>query len=221
MLSDGRRWTSGGAFLTTSDRLFDDKFGAMVRKVARLHAPEAATLVERFEAIGQQFRTMILSTPTAFRLGPPDIHPTHWIEWICDEVRSPVDRLLNALSDRAKLSALPDVLPHQLTDYEVDELGRLLRKLRDYAENLDGCLQSRRRDKSTVNAELRAELVWRLAEACEGAGISVARNHYAGTGDAGVSTALIEQACIVICGEKFSADHHLRDYLKLRLAKNR
>jgi hypothetical protein len=204
-----------------SDSLFDEEFETMVRERWRLRGPDASFLVERFEAIGQQFRKMILSTPTAFRLGPPDIHPTQWIEWISDEVRSPVDRLLNALGDRTKLSALPDVLPHQLTDHEVDELGRLLRKLRDYAENLDGCLQSRRRDRSTVNAELRAELVWRLAEACEGAGIAVARNHYAGTGDAGVATALIEQACIVICGEKFSVDHHLRDYLKLRLAKNR
>lgn len=204
-----------------SDSLFDDNFQAIARERGRLREPDAALLVGRFEAIGQHFRNIILATPTAFRLGAPDVHPKQWIEWVRDEVQSPVDRLLNALGDRAKLSALPDALPDQLTDHEVDELGRLLTKLRDYADNLAGCLQSRRSDRSTVNAELRAELVWRLAEACESVGVVVARNHYAGTGDAGVSTALIEQACHVICGEKFSVDHHLRDYLKLRLAKNR
>lgn len=213
------RWINGGSILRNSDQLFDVQFESELCKVTGLDAATVATLARSFEPIGQHFRDIIEATPTDFENGPQDIPRKVRLKWLRTNLQRPLGELNLAISEPAKLSAKPDILPSGLTDSEWTELTRLLDKLSQYSDELCDCFEGRIADESTVNAELRFDLVCKLADACGKADVTVSRDHHCAMEDISAGPIVIRAACKVICGKPFSLDHHLRDYLTFTRAK--
>lgn len=202
-----------------SDQLFDAQFEQDLSKDTGLDDATVAAVARSFEPIGQRFRNIIETTPTNFSIGP-NITPKVRLDWLRNDLQPSLTQLITTLREPAKLSARPDTLPSELTDAELLELVRLLEKLDRYADELGDCFEDRIADKSTINAEIRFELVSELADACTRAGITVARDHHTGKNDVSLAPAIIRRACKVICGDLISVDPHLRDYLALRAKKS-
>lgn len=202
-----------------SDRLFDAQFEEEIVKVSGLDEAEVAALARSFEPIGQHFRHIVENTPTNFLIGPK-VTPKVRLNWLRKELQPALAELNSTIREPSKLSAKPDTLSSELTDVELRDLTRLLEKLDRYAEELGDCFEERIADKSTINAEIRFELVSELADICRNAGIPVARDHHTGKNDVSLAPAIIKRACKVICGDLISVDSHLRDYLALRAEKS-
>lgn len=211
-------WRNGGGILKNSDQLFDAQFEEKICKATGLDDATVAALARSFEPIGQHFRHIIETTPTNFSIGPK-ITPKARLNWLRSDLRPSLAELISTVREPARLSAKPDRLSSELTDAELLELERLLEKLDRYADELGDCFEDRIADKSTINAEIRFELVSELADACRKAGITVARDHHTGKNDVSLAPTIIRLACKVICGDLISVDPHLRDYLALRAKK--
>lgn len=202
-----------------SDLLFDSQFEQKLRNATGLDEATAAALAQSFEPIGQRFRKIIETTPTSFSIGPK-ITPKVWLNWLRNDLKPLLAKLIASLREPAKLSAKPDTLPGELTDAELQELVRLLEKLDRYTVELGDCIEDRIADKSTINAELRFELVSELADECAKAGIAVARDHHIGKNDISITPTIIRLACKKICGDLISVDPHLRDWIALGAKKS-
>ncbi|MXP09638.1 hypothetical protein [Pseudoblastomonas halimionae] len=205
--------------MKNSDQLFDAQFEQDLSKATGLDDATVADLTRSFEPIGQRFLRIIETTPTNFSIGP-SITPKVRLDWLRNDLQPSLTELVATLREPAKLSGKPDTLPSELTEAELAELARLLEKLDRYADELGDCLEDRIADKSTINAEIRFELVSELAVACDEAGITVARDHHTGKNDVSLAPIIIRKACKVICGDLISVDPHLRDYIKLRAKKS-
>jgi hypothetical protein len=127
--------------------------------------------------------------------------------------------LLDSIDQRDMLAPWPDAVSSELSDDDLSRLRSLLVRLRQFSEDLCDSLQARTADSSTINAELRFEIVSGLAEACREAGLPLSRHSYPEAGYKSPAPRIIELACKTICGTTFPIDQHLRDYLKLRQAE--
>ncbi|WP_299192463.1 hypothetical protein [uncultured Erythrobacter sp.] len=199
--------------------MFDAQFENELRKKTGLEPQTTAKLARAFEPIGKRFHKVLETTPTKFEVGPRYITPKKHLEWLEDNAREPLSKLVGALAKREKFSSRPDILASELTEADWTELTRVLGKLDLYSNELSDCIEGRKADKSTVNAELRFELICELADACELAGVEVSRDHHSSGEDTATSAIILKAASARICGKPFTLDHHLRDYLKLRPAK--
>jgi len=205
--------------LKNSDQLFDAQFEEKMCKATGLDDATVAAIAFAFEPIGQHFRKIIETTPTNFPVGPK-MTPKVRLDWLRNDLQPSLDELITTLREPAKLSAKPDSLPSELTEAESLELARLLEKLGRYVDELGDCFQDRIADKSTVNAELRFDLVCRLAEACRNAGVEVSRDLADNKEYQTTTSIILKAACAKICGDSFPLGHHLRDYRTLRRARN-
>jgi hypothetical protein len=199
--------------------VFDSEAIEEIGKISRLSASQLAALATRLETIGKDFRAVILSVPTNMRLGPQDKPSSVRQKWLREELQPPLDRVLNAIEQRSMLSSLPDCIPSEPSDDEWSQLRNLLGRLRQFSEDLGDSLEARTADSSTINAELRFDLVSKLAEACKEAGLPASRHRYPESGYVSPTPRIIEVACRAICGATFPIDPYLRDYLKLCQAK--
>jgi len=155
------------------------------------------------------------------RLGPPDKASVVRQKWLSGELEQPISRLLESFDQADMLASWPDHIPAELNHDEWLQLHRLLVKLRSFATELRDTLEARAADSSTINAELRFDLVSQLADACRDAGIPIVRSYHSGKGNLSPVAEIIQLACSTICGSAFPIDHQLRDYLKLAQAKKR
>jgi hypothetical protein len=199
--------------------MFDAKTIGEIASISGLGQSELTALKSRFETIGQHFRKVILGVPTNMTLGPSDKASAARQKWLREEVQRPIAQLLDSIDQPTMLASWPDQISTQLTDSERLQLRGLLVRLQSFAEDLCESLQTRTVDSSTINAELRFDLVSRLADACREAGIPIARKYFAGKGNMAPVAQIIQLACKTICGAPFPIDHQLRDYLKLHQAK--
>lgn len=207
--------------LTEQDsKLFDAKTIGQIASISGLGQSELTALTSQFEAIGQHFRKIILGVPTNMTLGPSDKPSVARQKWLCDEVQRPIAQLLDSIDQPTMLASWPDQISTELTDSERAQLRELLMRLQSFAEDLCESLQTRTADSSTINAELRFDLVSQLADGCREAGIPIARKYIAGKGNMAPVAQVIRLACKTICGAPFPIDHQLRDYLRLHQAKN-
>jgi acetylornithine deacetylase/succinyl-diaminopimelate desuccinylase-like protein len=107
----------------------------------------------------------------------------------------------------------------ELSEIDWTDLRAGLEKLRAYVRSLQDDIEGRIADGSTINAELRFDLVSQLAAACRDTGLPIARPYVIGKTDKSTASQIIGAACKTITGTQFSIDHHLRDVIKLALAK--
>lgn len=195
--------------------VFDEEAIAEIGKISRLPDSQVASLATRLEEIGVHFREIILTVPTNMRLGPQDRPSSVRQDWLREKVQRPVDHLLGSIEQRDMLEPWPERLASELSDDDWSHLRTLLSRLQQFCEELSDSLQARTADSSTLNAELRFEIVSELANACREAGLQLSRHHYPETGYKSPAAQIIQLACKAICGATFPVDQHLRDYLKL------
>jgi hypothetical protein len=201
--------------LSDSVKVFDETAIQQIGEMSHLPAENLAPLATRFEAIGKDFRAIILTVPTDMKLGPDDMPSAARQKWLRDDVQRPLDQLLASIDRRDMLATWPDRISSELSDRDWSQLRSLLGKLRQFSDDLSGGLQSRSADRSSINAELHFDLVSKLADTCREAGLPLSRHHLGKLGYKLSGPRVIELACKTICGATFSIDQHLRDYLKL------
>lgn len=199
-----------------ASKIFESASLALIEQHSKLTGAELEQLAERFERIGQNFRRILFAVPNNLKLGPDDRGSVKRQERLGDAILNPTAQLLEALDEPALLACWPDVIPAMLSDKETSEIKYLLGRLRNYALELVESLADRSADKSTINAELRFDLVSQLADACRKVGMPVNRDYHSGIGNMTTAAQTIAAACKIISGTTFSIDHHLKDYLKLR-----
>lgn len=190
-----------------------------IRRISRLSEAELVILIGAFEDIGQHFRQIILATPTSFALGPEDVSGNERCKWLEDNALRHVESLLDAMGKQEMFAPYPLQGSNELSEDEWAALRTGLARLHAYVRSLQDDIEGRIGDRSTINAELRFDLVSRLAAACHNAGIPIARNYVVGKGDKSVASKIIGRACELITGTGFSIDHHLRDVVKLAKAE--
>jgi hypothetical protein len=199
--------------------VFDEEALGEIGKISGLPAHQLASLATRLETIGKRFRNIIMAIPTNMGLGPQDRPSSARQAWLLKELQRPLDQLFDAIDQAEMLSPLPERISSELSDEEWSQLRRLLEKVRQFSGDLCDSLQARTADSSTINAELRFEIVSELANACREVGLPLSRHRYRESGYKLPAPRIIEQACKTICGTAFPIDPHLRDYLKLHQAK--
>jgi hypothetical protein len=199
--------------------MFDEKTITEIRKISRLPGSQVDSLAERLEAIGVHFREIVLTVPTKMRLGPQDRASSARQEWLRERVQRPIDHLLASIEQSEMLAPWPDSFASELSDEDWTHLRTLLSQLKKFSEELCDSLKARSADSSTLNAELRFEIVSQLADACRDAGLQLSRHRYREMGYKSPAAQIIQLACKEICGATFPVDQHLRDYLKLHQEK--
>lgn len=202
-----------------TSNLFDAAARAKIATISGLGEVELVGLIEAFEFIGARFREIILATPSHLKLGPKNITPRDRAAWLSENVEAPARTLLEALDRSDMLASYPGHGDAELRNEQWSDLRILLTKLRAYALSLQGDMTARIADGATVDAELRCDLVFKLADACADAGIPVTRNYVVGKHDKSMASQIIDLACAKIAGAGFATDHHLRDFIKLRAAR--
>ena len=198
-----------------SDRLFDRDFTARIAKDTGLNASTLANLMDRLEEIGIYFRNLIENAPTKFARGPKEMTRLERLEHLQD-VRATATRLSAISASPEKLSPLPDRITDEMTGDDWIELQRLIDKMLNHTNQLEGCIEDRWSDGSSADAEFRIDLVFQVSNALREFGIYLARNNYSGIGDAGLAASIISDVCGVICGAEFPIDDQLRQYIKYR-----
>ena len=112
---------------------------------------------------GQLARSIILTTPTAFLIGPPDISLTRRREWLQVQVINPATRLLTALDDKNAhyFSSWPNDtgITHVL---DRSESNQVLAKLLDFATALKGELEYQLAEPAPQTSELKAAIVFNI-----------------------------------------------------------
>lgn len=201
-----------------TSNLFDAAARAEIATISGLAEVELAGLIEAFESIGARFREIILATPSHLKLGPKNITPRDRAAWLSENVEAPVRALLEALDRSDMLASYPGHGDAELHSRQWSDLRQLLAAIRTYALTLQHDMTARIADGATVDAELRCDLVFKLADACADAGIPVMRNYVVRKHDKSVASQIIDLACAKIAGAGFATDHHLRDFIKLRAA---
>lgn len=198
--------------------LLDESDHALIASISGLGEAELADLIETFEAIGARFRKVLLATPSRLKIGPKNITPRDRLEWLTENVEVPAKTLLEALNRSDMLASYPGHGGADMDCGQWADLRTLLTSLSDYAETLTSDMKARLADGATVDAELRCDLVFQLAEACVNAGISVSRYYRVGKNDISKASEIIDLVGAKIAGASFATDHHLRDFIKLRAA---
>lgn len=201
-----------------TSNLFTEADRASIACISGLGAAEVTDLIEAFEVIGARFREVILATPSNLKLGPENNSPRARADWLSENVQAPVSMLLDALERRDMLAAYPGHGDAELSGGQWSDLRVLLARLQAYAESLQSDMAARIADRTTIDAELRCDLVFQLAGACADAGIPVARNYFVGKYDRSAASQIVDLASAKIAGAGFATDHHLRDFIKLRAA---
>lgn len=198
-----------------TSNLFDEAARAEIATISGLAEVELAGLIEAFDSIGARFREIILATPSHLKLGPENITPRDRTEWLSENVEAPARTLLEALDRSDMLASYPGHGDAELNSRQWSDLRKLLAALRTYALSLHGDMTARIADGATVDAELRCDLVFKLADACAKAGLPITRNYWVGERDMSVASRMIDLACTKITGREFATDHHLRDFIRL------
>lgn len=201
-----------------TSNLFDAAERASIASISALGEAELIGLIEAFEAIGVRFREVILVTPSNLTLGPPNVTPRDRAAWLSVNIEEPTRTLLEALDRSDMLASYPGYGDAELGGEQWSDLRMLLTALQTYAQSLRGDMTARIADGATIDAELRCDLVFQLADACVNAGIPVARNYRVGKYDMSTASEIIDIASAKIAGAGFATDHHLRDFIRLRAA---
>lgn len=201
--------------MNSSIHVFDEAITEKIAEISGLPSEKFAQLQTRLEAIGKHFRTVILTVPTDLSLGPEDSSSSVRQQWLRTRLQRPIDQLLASIEETHMLASWPEAIASALSDEDWSKLRSLLGQLRQFSEELSQNLQSRTSDSSTMNAELRFDLVSKLADACREAGLPLSRHRYDECGYTLPGARVVQLASQTICGEPISIDQHLRDYLKL------